>query len=263
MHPQGRNGSWPIRLALWRIKRMPRRRPFVTRILGPPLHVIDSRSFYYSYREIMLRGLYDFPSDEPSPRIIDGGANIGLSVIRFKQLHPTAVVTAFEPDDQAFDALQRNIESFGLQDVQLRREAIWTSNGHQAFFREGADAGRLGKPHRGEVPRAVPTQRLRPLLEEPLDMLKLDIEGAEFDVLADCRDQLQQVRRVLVEYHSFVDREQELCELLQILRDAGFRVQLASQLGSPRPFVQVRPELGIDSSVNVFAYRDSRIVPAD
>lgn len=33
-----------------------------------------------------------------APRIIDGGANIGLSVIYFKQLFPRSRTTAFEPD---------------------------------------------------------------------------------------------------------------------------------------------------------------------
>jgi hypothetical protein len=47
-----------------------------------------------------------------------------------------------------------------------------------------------------------------------IDMLKLDIEGAEVDVIVDCLDRLHNIHNVLVEYHSFRWHKQRIDELL-------------------------------------------------
>src|ERR1700741_4710485 len=67
---------------------------------------------------------------------------------------------------------------------------------------------------------------MRDWLNEPIDLLKLDIEGAEFDVLKDCDDRLSIVKCLFVEYHSFASQRQRLPELFAMLRDAGFRVHV-------------------------------------
>ena len=64
----------------------------------------------------------------PKPFIIDCGANIGLSVIYLKNLYPDAEIVAFEPDEQNFQLLQKNIASFGFKNVEARKEAVWTEN---------------------------------------------------------------------------------------------------------------------------------------
>jgi FkbM family methyltransferase len=239
------------------LKRRPRYQPFVTHLLGRPLQVVDGLSFYHSYREIFQQEIYRFDTHHPAPRILDGGANIGLSVLYFKQLYPLAKITAFEPDDAVFRALKENLHSFQHPDVELVEAALWTAETTLSFYAEGADAGRVHYQHDGALPRQVPAVRLASYLQQEVDMVKLDIEGAEVDVLVDCGAALQGVRHLFVEYHSFQDQPQRLDEMLTVLREAGFRVQIHAQFASPSPLLQKarQSHLGMDLQLNVFAYR--------
>ncbi|HEX5104363.1 MAG TPA: FkbM family methyltransferase [Pirellulaceae bacterium] len=241
---------------LKRIKRLPRYRPFRTRLLGPWLQGVDGPSFYYAFREIFEKRNYEFTCTSAAPRIIDGGANIGLSVLFFKQLFPAARIVAFEPDATVFAALAENVLSFDLHDVELVNQALWVRDQRLTFYSEGADAGRLRCAHERGVSVQVQACRLRDYLAEPLDMLKLDIEGAEVDVLLDCADRLDGVQSLYVEYHSFAGQPQRLDELLAILRNAGFRIQIHTQFASHRPLVSRATTLGMDFQADVCAYRE-------
>jgi len=98
--------------------------------------------------------------------------------------------------------------------------------------------------------------RLRSYLaNEPVDLLKIDIEGAETLVLEDCADLLPNVERLFVEYHSFEGRPQTLHQLLAVLSNAGFRVYVAAVDGSTQSFVRQARYLGMDMQLNVFATR--------
>ena len=123
------------------------------------------------------------------------------------------------------------------------------------FFREGADAGRMSQPVRNGQSCSVRTVSLKDFLHRPVDMLKLDIEGAETEVLIDCAEELKDVRRIFVEYHSFADQPQRMDELLRVLREQGFRVQVITQFSSPQPLLKQALNLGMDLQLNVFAYR--------
>jgi hypothetical protein len=101
----------------------------------------------------------------------------------------------------------------------------------------------------------IQTVRLRDYLCEPIDLLKIDIEGAETEVIIDCTDRLTCVRRLFVEYHSFTGRPQTLNQILTVLRHAGFRVQIHEVSKTERPFFGISEHLGMDLQLNIFAYR--------
>ncbi|HZI20720.1 MAG TPA: FkbM family methyltransferase [Pyrinomonadaceae bacterium] len=243
---------------LARLKRVPRYRPAVTEILGRPLEVVDSASFLWMYREIFVDEIYRFRARTDEPYIIDCGANIGLSVLYFKQLYPRARVAAFEPDREIFEVLSRNVAAQGHgEGVELHRRAVWTEETTLSFWSEGADGGRLSDVGDGVAARGVevPTARLRDFLGGRVDFLKVDIEGAETEVLEDCADRLGEVEHLFVEYHSFAERPQTLHRLTTLLADAGFRLHIQPVIPSPRPFVQRHVEGGMDMQLNVFAFR--------
>jgi FkbM family methyltransferase len=220
------------------------------------LHGVDGPSCYYPLLEIFQKRSYEFASASAAPRIIDGGSNVGLAIIFFKQLIPAARVVGFEPDPDVFAALVKNMHAFGLGDVELVNKALWVREGSLEFHRDGADGGRLNFAHDSGQRVSVATCRLRSLLSEPVDMLKLDIEGAEVDVLLDCADRLANVRNCFVEYHSFADHPQRLDELLRVLRNSGFRVQFQTQFKSARPLLGRRTNLGMDFQADIAAYRE-------
>jgi FkbM family methyltransferase len=237
-----------------RLRSLPRYQPGSTRLLGKPMDFGDAESLVSMHEEIFLKEVYRFESGDKAPYIIDGGANIGLSVIYFKQLYPKARIVAFEPDPQLFKILQNNMKSFGHGDVTVLCKALWSSATTLNFFIEGADAGRISRSD-DQRSLAVPTVRLREFLDAPVAFLKLDIEGAETEVLRDCADLLGNVERVFVEYHSFAKEKQELPSLVSVLANAGFRLHIHPSLVSQWPFVSRKVCHNMDSQLNIFAFR--------
>jgi FkbM family methyltransferase len=237
-----------------RLEAMPRYQAGSTELLGRPLGFVDAASFLFMYDEIFMRGIYRFESHSETPYIIDGGANIGLSVLYFKQLYPMCRIVAFEPDPQIFEVLQGNLKSFGCTDVALMCKALWSSETSLSFSAEGADGGRVRRMD-DQSSITVPAITLRQFLKDPVALLKLDIEGAETRVLADCADLLGNVERIFVEYHSFAKERQDLHTLATILANAGFRLHVHPPLTSPQPFVSRRVSHGMDLQLNFFAFR--------
>jgi FkbM family methyltransferase len=243
------------RAELDRLTRWPRFIPTTTDLLGPTIEAVDAASFLWTYHEIFVNRLYEFAPIPPSPCIIDCGANIGLSVLFFKGLSADARVTAFEADPALVPVLERNLRSAGASDVRVEPYALWSSAGMMAFAADGADGGRLADLGGGHGTLRVPTVRLREYLDQPVDLLKIDIEGAETEVLLDCDGALDNVGRLYVEYHSQADRPQTLHVLLALLARNGFRVSIDTVRRSPQPFVRQEVDNGFDLQLHVFAVR--------
>lgn len=88
-----------------------------------------------------------------------------------------------------------------------------------------------------------------------IDFLKLDIEGAEFEVIASCKEYLKNVKNLFIEYHSLPTEKQRLHELLQIVQEAGFRYYMKEAWENLKyPFVNRNPAM-FDLQLNIFAYR--------
>lgn len=226
----------------------------MTEILGKPLELVDSASFIWMYNEIFEREIYRYHARTTSPYVIDCGANIGLSVLYLKQLYPQSHIVAFEPDDEIFEVLQRNIERFGYLDIDLQCRAVWNQETTLNFGSDGADGGRLTRAG-DSYNKQVKTVRLRNLLDRPVDFLKIDIEGAETEVLLDCADLLSAVDNLFLEYHSFDQQPQSLHVLINILNDAGFRLHIHPPITSPQPFLKRDVQAGMDMQLNIFAFR--------
>ena len=201
------------------------------------LHYLDATSLLSAFDVIVVKRWNDFLCEKKAPVILDGGANIGISAIHYKQLFPDAVVTSFEPDPRACDVLRRNLAANNIHDVEIVEKALWTSNGRASFFSEGADANRVVGEHdaseRLTSPSAkycdVETVRLADYLGcTRIDLVKLDIESAEAEVIVDCGETLRNVNNLVIEFHLTNSKPHELARTLQTLSDQEFHVSVCS-----------------------------------
>jgi FkbM family methyltransferase len=235
---------------LQRLRAAPRYQIMISTLLGFPIKCVDAHSFICMASEIFLQHVYKFSSPSPSPYIIDGGANIGLSIAYFKQLYPEAEVLAFEPDRLILPILNENVALYSH--VTVMDAALWSSAGTMEFKSEGSWAGRLCQPG-DPCTYLVRTARLRDYLDRPVDLVKLDIEGAENDVLFDSFDRLHYVKHLFVEHHSFAGQKQKLAEVLSLLGDLGFRVFIQGYR-EKHPFLREEKAANeIDLVLNIFA----------
>ena len=64
-----------------------------------------------------------FCSTQPTPRILDCGANVGLASLYFKRLYPQARITAYEADPDIYQCLRNNLRRNGASDVETIQAA--------------------------------------------------------------------------------------------------------------------------------------------
>lgn len=225
------------------------------RVIGPyRFHYANRDEFGRIYHEVFIDDGYRFDSGTTAPRILDCGSHIGLSVLYFKLLYPHARITAFEPNPDVFPILQENVAENGLTDVELVHAAVTDQAGPVPFIvnRDGARNWTWGgsvvqhtwhDPTRNRIEQ-VPAVRLAPYLDEPVDLLKLDIEGLETAVLADAGAALTRVNQIILEFHgSTANPRNNLDELLAILNKHGFtfRIDQASVTVTPDEIERTDP----------------------
>jgi len=227
----------------------------IIQLNGNSFKIADSRSFYYSYKEIFIDEIYKFKSDVKRPTIIDCGSNYGTSIIYFKQLYSKAQIVGVEADPSIFKILKGNMDQQNFNNITLLNKAISNDKGPIQFFSEGADGGRTHKMDEPRHTYEVDTVALDDLIDGQIDFLKLDIEGAETDVF--CASQkLDRVKQLFIEYHSFIDEKQKLGNLLSCLSKNNFRYYIHTQFCSKKPLMEKQTQLGKDLQLNIFAKRN-------
>ncbi|PRY42010.1 FkbM family methyltransferase [Spirosoma oryzae] len=218
--------------------------------------VPDALSFVWQFKEIFADESYRFNTTATHPVILDCGANIGTSLAYFRQTYPAARIIAFEADPAIGEVLTKNLRDNNIPDIEIVNKAVWIDEQGLDFGTGDADAASMFSD---TGRRRVPSVRLRDyLLREPrIDMLKIDIEGAETAVLTDCRDALAHVQNLFVEFHAYIGYPQTLGEVIQVLEAAGFRYYMDSNQGRTRPLVNHRYRGNdlMDLQLNIFAYR--------
>lgn len=236
------------------VRRKGRSDPGEARLFGRPVRYSSAEGFLHSVHEIFGQEVYRFDAPTPAPRIIDAGANIGLSVLYFKRRHPDATIIAYEPDAAIFELLKGNVGH--LPGVELREAAAWVEDTTLSFWSEGSLAGSLELDfvNRNQVCE-VRAERLKSeLARGPVDFLKIDIEGAENSVLFDIADALDGVNLLFFEYHSNPDKPQALGDLLRLVGEAGFRYSINGAHGPVHPFTETVSH-GFDLQLNVSCFR--------
>jgi FkbM family methyltransferase len=203
----------------------PRFTPGQIQMLDLDLRYSDLLSFCPQWDDIFVKRTLAFTASTPAPRILDCGANVGLASLFFHRLYPKARITAFEADPALFDILSGNLRVNAAGAVEARHAALWTSTGTLTFQCEGSDSGMISALPGAVNGRAttVPSLRLRDVLAEgPVDLLKLDIEGAEDAVLADCEPVLHTVKAIVMDLHEFDPAVRQAPAVLERLSRAGF-----------------------------------------
>lgn len=218
---------------------------------GYKLTVADVLSFAGQYWEIILKKSYFFESPNPQPIIIDCGGNIGLSALYFAKLYPKATIKVIEADTQIAAICKHNLETNRVSTAEVIAKAAWTKNGTISFRSEGADAGKISAESSASN---IPCLDFNEYLEQfpSIDFLKIDIEGAETDVLMHCRTQLKKVKYLFVEYHSVKDQPQRLDTLLGILKENGFRYYMEDMYKRENKFTG-KEESDFDLQLNIYA----------
>jgi FkbM family methyltransferase len=225
--------------------------------LDKKLYIHDIASFDLCNAELFQSEMYKFIANRSNPHIIDCGANLGMSIIYFKQLYPEASIIAFEADEYIFSFLKKNVESYEYKDVELINKAVWNCDDTLSFIVEGGAGGRIEKETSiGKYKKVACTSLKKYLMDKKVDFLKIDIEGAEYEVIKDCENELKNIDNIFIEYHSMPGKGQNLHEILEIVQKAGFKYHIKEAYTSKYPFIERNLNFGMDLQLNIFCYKN-------
>jgi FkbM family methyltransferase len=180
-----------------------------------PLHLVmrHGNEGDYLMTGELVRGGYNYPDFEPK-LIIDGGANIGMFAVQATTRFPKARVICYEPDSLNFQILNNNINLNKLQ-VETHPLGLWSEDCVLYYHPKTSETGYVDK-----IPSGIPIECKLPVIEEDT-WLKLDVEGAEYEILPALFDSKLFPRWISMEIHDFNERGQEI---LQILKSHNYNI---------------------------------------
>jgi len=191
----------------------------------------NSKEYLSLRREIFGENIYYVDLENKSPLIIDVGAHIGLSVLYFKMLFPKSRIMAIEPHPETVKILRKNVEMSRLENVEIVEAAVGKERGEKSFFVDKDNEwlssssffrGAWSNTQENQEIR-VDVVRLGDLIKTKVDLLKLDVEGAEEEVLLSLGNKLNMVEHILFEYHPQKNKTPE--KIIGNLLNYGFRTR--------------------------------------
>jgi FkbM family methyltransferase len=173
-----------------------------------------------------------------SLHVVDVGAHLGLFALYILGRYPTARITSFEPDPGNAALLERTVRANGLGP----RWEIVRAAASTASERVGFVAGRRERSHLAAAgDRDAMTVNAVDLFDwlEDVDLLKIDIEGGEWRILADARFLTLSAPAIVLEYHSHLcpEPDPERAARLRLV-GAGYEVTAAAD-------AVLTPEVGV------------------
>ena len=184
-------------------------------LFGLKIHCCIGQSIQHLLKEIFLDQVYDlshFFKPEQPLHFIDAGANIGLCTLFFKRNFINADIISYEPAQASFQLLKENVGRKKLSGVTVEQIAVSNKDGilyadkgfgpcseNQTFAEEGEETDAIRCIRFADV-----------LKRKNWDCVKLDIEGAEIEVLIDVINQgaLKQSLTWLIEFHKEDDKKE-------------------------------------------------------
>jgi len=148
--------------------------------------------------------VYD-PALKGNPRlIVDGGANVGFASVMFANRFPDAKVVSIEPDAKNCDIFRKNCS--GYPNVKLLHAALWHRPGRVKIENPGDASFLFRVTEDGDSSDGIPALTLSDIIAgedvDVIDILKLDVEGAEKVLFEHGGDWLRKVRLMIMELHD-------------------------------------------------------------
>jgi len=153
-----------------------------------------------------LLGWRQVPFDLPirPTFIVDAGANVGYSALRFQKEFPGAKIVALEPEERNAMQFKKNCAFYS--NISLETAALWATSTRLRIraLDAGANAYQVEESPHGEI-RALSIDEIMQRHHLPrIDLLKVDIEGSEKEVFShpNAKTWLRSVGMILIEIHD-------------------------------------------------------------
>lgn len=201
---------------------------------GPDFKIRDGAGAAHIFYEIFLRDQYPKAMLEGAKTIIDVGANIGLFSY-YSRLHaPNARIVAIEADPDTFAVLDLNL---ARQNIDRLHQAVASEDGAIDFYCSDISGWSSRYPVLGAATGSKVSVRAEPLSTtlaarsiDQIDFLKIDVEGAEYDILLGDKALWNlRIKNLVVEADRFPrDQRYSFDDLLSFMRASFGKVVVGS-----------------------------------
>jgi FkbM family methyltransferase len=178
------------------------------------INISKNQSFYFrkntkdyeTFEEVFVDNIYNLPLPIQPKTIIDGGANIGLATRFFKMKYPDATVATIEIDKQNLSMIEKNTK--GLTHVEIIKKGLYNK---KAFFKVEDPFNATNSFVIKEVSENdqydIESVTIQDIMDskqwDSVDLLKLDIEGAEKQLFdSNYQSWLPKVQVIFIETHD-------------------------------------------------------------
>jgi FkbM family methyltransferase len=167
-------------------------------------HRVWDRSELDVMTEVFVSREYELAADQDARVVLDLGSNIGLSILYFHLRCPEAVIVGVEPDPETFRRLEVNTAH--LPRVRLVNAAVAAQAGVVQLYSSGRswETSLYPRDHlltRTQVVARTADDVMSSLGLTRADVIKVDIEGAEVEVLPTAKI-VRSARAIVFEYHA-------------------------------------------------------------
>lgn len=163
--------------------------------------------------------------------IVDIGANMGSFAVYAAQSCPDARIYCYEPEQQNFGLLKRNIEINELEGrVSAFQCAVASNNGRRELTVRESPVNSFHVVSDDASRRVVNCTTLRDILADlrlgAIDLLKMNCEGTEYEILEGCsEDDLDRIANIRLEYHILDAKNRNGECLARRLESRGYRIE--------------------------------------
>jgi len=147
---------------------------------------------------------YDIPMDRKPHMIVDGGAHAGYASLYFANKYPEAQILAVDPEGSNVAILRENTASY--PNIRVLQAGIWHRRTCLTISNQEAENWAFqvqeSEGHEDAIAAITIEDIMQLASTEFIDILKLDIEGAEKEVFSGRPEWLAKVGILIIELHD-------------------------------------------------------------
>jgi len=198
-----------------------------------------------SFDRLIIEEIFDvnsYPFDDfqlaKTALVIDVGAHIGCFTMKAAGMVKEGRVFSFEPERNNYRILRRNIRLNDLSNVYIFNQGIAYPQGKRKLYTSSLNTGghSLFPEHSGKYDLADCITLQHVFANNRIanvDLLKLDCEGAEYEILYNTpKEYLDRIRKIVIEYHDFEGTNNSIHDLVEFLTRHGFKAEKISRYSS-------------------------------
>lgn len=182
------------------------------------------------FSEIFLNDSYKVCRIRSKDIVVDIGAHIGaFSIYASKK---SKKVLSYEPFPSTFDSLKKNLSLNGCRNVKIKNMAVGAKEGYSWIYMNKLNSAENSMYRKSRIKHKVKVTTLAQVLNgiKRCDVLKIDCEGAEYEIILSSKDALKKVNRIILEFHEpeffGLDKRYSVELLVKTLESYGFKTKI-------------------------------------